>query len=467
MPWASVMGRGLQATDNGPTTKGKGQPTSLNSQTLSTVPVQSPIENRKSPIAVSLLTGGSDRPYVFGLASALLAKGVSLDLIGSDELDFREFQDKPGLNFLNVYGGPQPGAGPIGKAFRILRSYANLVRYATTAKREIFHILWNNKFEYFDRTALMLYYRVLGKKIVLTAHNVNARKRDSRDSLLNRLTLGIQYKVAHHVFVHTEKMKTELVEEFGVRHAKVSVIPLGINDHAPRTGLTPAAARRRLGIADGEKTILFFGRFTPYKGLEVLIAAFRKIAVPGNRYRLIIAGSQDRHVSYWRGIENSIREDVQSGRMLIRAERIPDEETEVYFKAADVVALPYRAIYQSGVLCTAYSFGLPVVAADVGSLKDDVVEGETGFVFKPEDADDLARTIERYFESDVYRNLNKRRTAIREFAAQRHSWNVVSDITVNIYASLLESGSQRQEARDERQGIRDKRREPRDTRLAS
>ena len=68
--------------------------------------------------------------------------------------------------------------------------YAKLIRYAATAKPRIFHILWNNKFEFFDRTLLMLYYRLLGKKIVLTVHNVNAGRRDSKDTRLNRLTLA-------------------------------------------------------------------------------------------------------------------------------------------------------------------------------------------------------------------------------------------------------------------------------------
>ena len=95
--------------------------------------------------------------------------------------------------------------------------YARLIRYAATAKPRIFHILWNNKFESFDRTLLMLYYKVLGKKIVLTVHNVNAGRRDSKDTRLNRLTLRIQYRLADHIFVHTEKMKRELIEEFGVR----------------------------------------------------------------------------------------------------------------------------------------------------------------------------------------------------------------------------------------------------------
>ena len=99
---------------------------------------------------------------------------------------------------------------------------------------------------------------------------------------------------------------------------------------------------------------------------------------------------------------------MQRGRILLRAEFIPDDETEVYFKAADVLVLPYRHIYQSGVLFLGYSFGLPVLAADVGSLKDEIVEGKTGFVFRPEDPVDLARTIERYFASDLYAELNSR-----------------------------------------------------------
>ena len=84
-----------------------------------------------------------------------------------------------------------------------------------------------------------------------------------------------------------------------------------------------------------------------------------------------------------------------------------------------------------------HSFGLPVIAADVGSLKDDIVEGQTGFVFRPEDPADLAKAIERYFASDLYANLNSRRQEIRDYATERHSWDVVARITMNVYAGLL------------------------------
>jgi D-inositol-3-phosphate glycosyltransferase len=388
-------------------------------------------------VAVALLTGGGDRPYVFGLTTALMSKGVALDVIGSDELDLPELQGKSRVNFLNLRGDQREDASFSAKVLRVSRYYAKLIRYAAAAKPRIFHILWYNKFELFDRTLLMLYYKLLRKKIVLTAHNVNTARRDSKDTRLNRLTLGIQYHLADHIFVHTEKMKLELIEQFGAKESSVTVIPFGINNSVPNTGLTPAGARQRLGIRNAERTILFFGRIKPYKGLEYLVAAFREILARSEDYRLIIVGRPFNCERYWTVIRESIREDVERGRVLLREDFIPDEETEVYFKAADVLALPYRDIYQSGVLFLAHSFGLPVLAADVGSLKDEIVDGKTGFVFTPEDPLDLARTIERYFASDLYADLNNRRQEIRDYATERHSWDVVTQMTMSVYAGLL------------------------------
>ncbi len=389
-------------------------------------------------IAVSLLTGGSDRPYVFGLTTSLMSRGAALDLIGSDELDHPDFHDKPGVDFLKLRGSQRPDASFVGKVFRISTYYAKLIGYAATAKPRVFHILWNNRFEYFDRTVLMLYYKLLGKKIVFTAHNVNGDRRDSKDTRLNRLTLRIQYRLADHIFVHTEKMKRELSEEFGVQGRRITVIPFGINNSVLNTRLTPGEAKQRLGIRDGERTILFFGRIAPYKGLEYLIAAFRQALAQRDDYRLIIAGRPDRCEGYWKTIREGIRDEVQRERILLKAEFIPDDETEIYFKAADVFVMPYRDIYQSGVLFTGHRFGLPVLAADVGSLKDDIVDGKTGFVFKPEDPVDLANAIQRYFASDLYADLNSRRQGIRDYAMERHSWDTVAQLTMSVYARLLQ-----------------------------
>jgi glycosyltransferase involved in cell wall biosynthesis len=120
-----------------------------------------------------------------------------------------------------------------------------------------------------------------------------------------------------------------------------------------------------------------------------------------------------------------------------RIEYIPDEETELYFKAADILVLPYTHIFQSGVLFLGYSFGLPVIATKVGSLAEDIIEGRTGFLCTPCDPVDLAKAIERYFESDLYKDLQARRQEIRDFANARHSWEIVGQMTRNVYAELL------------------------------
>jgi len=393
---------------------------------------------RSPEFSVSLLTGGSDRPYVYGLTNALSSIGVTVDLIGSDELDEPDLRNRAGVRFLNLRGDQRPNANLIAKIYRILAYYSRLIRYAATAKPKIFHILWNNKFEMFDRTLLTLYYRLLGKAVVLTAHNVNKLKRDSTDTALNRLTLRIQYRLANHVFVHTPKMKSELMKEFGVPTGRITVIPFGINNSVPDTNLSPKVAKERLGIRENQKTILFFGRIKPYKGLEYLIAAFQRLVRRHDDYQLIIAGQLEKGSErYWESIQREIQEYVETGQIIPRIEFIPDGEIEVYFKGADVLVLPYREIFQSGVIFLGYSFGLPVLAADVGSLKEEIVEGETGFAFKPDDPVDLAQTITRYFASGLFADLSSRRKRIQDLATKRHSWEVVSQATANVYSDLL------------------------------
>jgi len=389
-------------------------------------------------IEVGLLTGGFDRPYAFGLAMALAAKGVRMDVIGSDEVDSPEMHTTPCVNFLNLQGDPRERTSFARKLWRLMVFYTRLMRYAATAKPQILHILWNSKVLLFDRTVLMLYYRLLGKKVALTAHNVNAARRDAKDSWLNRLSLKIQYRLVDHIFVHTERMKSELLEEYGVGRKAITVIPSGINNAVPDTDLAPARAKQRLGIGAGESTILFYGAVRPYKGVEHLVAAFQKLAPKRENYRLIIAGeSKKESALYLRDLQEAIAADPSHERVIQRIEFIPDSETELYFKAADVLVLPYTAVFQSGVLFLAYSFGLPVIATDVGSFRDDIIPGETGYLCRPCDPADLAGAIETYFESELFRRLDRHRQEIRDYARARNSWDVVGEKTCAVYSQLL------------------------------
>jgi glycosyltransferase involved in cell wall biosynthesis len=390
------------------------------------------------PVEVGLLTGGSDKPYAFGLAMALLSKGVRLDFIGSDDVDSPELHTNPNLTFLKLRGDQTPDASFAAKTWRILLYYARLIRYVSTARPGILHILWNNRFQTFDRTVLMLYYKLQRKRLALTAHNVNAARRDGHDSWLNRITLRIQYRLADHIFVHTDKMKTELLADFGVPERDVTVVPFGINNAVPHTSLTPAEAKRRLGLEPGTQTVLFFGRIAPYKGLDLLVAAVERLATARPRLRLIIAGKAANQG--YEGYVDTVRQAIVSSairdRVIERIEFIPDADTEVYFKAADALVLPYTEVFQSGVLFLAYSFGLPVIATSVGSFSDDIVEGQTGYLARSSDPADLAAAIDTYFSSDLFENLDSRRVRIANDANARHSWDEVGDRTVDVYAHL-------------------------------
>jgi D-inositol-3-phosphate glycosyltransferase len=387
----------------------------------------------------ALMTGGVDRPYAYGLSMALVAKNVHMDVIGNDALDSAEMHTTPNLRFLNLWPTRSAKRNSLTRLSRMLSHYRSLIRYAAAARPRVFHILWNSKIQFFDRTLLMLYYKALGKRVALTAHNVNQARRDSQDTWLNRITLRIQYHLTDHIFVHTQKMKDELMEEFGVAGQAVTVIRHPINNAFSDTELTPSEAKRQLGLEEGNKTLLCFGRIKPYKGIEYLLSAFQKLASQDGQYRLIIAGEvQKGNEMYMDSLMQIMAGEIGNGQVILRTQFIPDEDMEVYLKAADVLVLPYKDIFQSGVLFLGYSFGLPVIVTDVGSFREEVVEGETGYLCRPGDSEDLAKKIETYFASDLYRNLGLNRKVIKDYADIHHSWAAAAELTRKAYEGMLE-----------------------------
>jgi glycosyltransferase involved in cell wall biosynthesis len=386
---------------------------------------------------VAILTGGGDRPYALGLAATLIGQGVAFDFIASDELDDPGLHRSPLVHFFNLRKEMRSNVLAVRKVVRVLLYYWRLVVYAATATPKLFHILWNNKFAIVDRVLLMLYYRALGKRIVFTVHNVNAAWRDSSDTFLNRLTLRIQYHLCDHLFVHTEQMRRELRNCFAVADAKISVIPFGINCTVPTTDLTSVDARQELGLNSRQKAVLFFGNIAPYKGLEYLVEAMALLVSKDPSYRLVIAGRPKNCASYWEEIQRRISSLGLHHYIVKRIEYVSDVDTEIYFKAADVLVLPYAHIFQSGVLFLGYNFGLPAIASDVGSLKEDVIEGKTGFVCKARDPVGLSKSIETYFSSELYRRLETCRREIADFATAKYSWTKVGEITRAVYTGLL------------------------------
>ena len=172
--------------------------------------------------------------------------------------------------------------------------------------------------------------------------------------------------------------------------------------------------------------------------------ALTALAGKDKAYRLVIAGRpQTKNCGrYWERLARRISHTNLRSHVISRIECIPDQDTEIYFKAADVLILPYTYIFQSGVLFLAYNFGLPVIATDVGSFRDEIVQGRKGFLCLPKDPEALAAAIEAYFASDLYHSLAARRPEIRQSARERHSWEIVGSILRHVYSTLIRSNSE-------------------------
>ncbi|MFW5663128.1 MAG: glycosyltransferase, partial [Bacteroidota bacterium] len=131
-------------------------------------------------------------------------------------------------------------------------------------------------------------------------------------------------------------------------------------------------AREKLNIPVDKKVLLFFGFIRNYKGLDLAIEAIKDLP---DDYLLVIAGESYGNYEKYRqmadsyGITHKVRQEIRY---------ISDDEVPYFFGAADVCLLPYKSATQSGITGIAYHFDLPVIATDVGGLKETVKDMETG-----------------------------------------------------------------------------------------
>jgi len=391
-------------------------------------------------VKVALLTGGKDPHYARGLVRKLAERGVRIALVGHDELaDIADVGNVP-VDFHNLAGSLAPDDGPLAKVWRVLSYYGRLLAFAARTDAGLFHILWFRKFPFLERILLIAYFKLLGKRLAFTAHNVDDEARDGRRrTATNRLSLLFLYRSVDHIFVHTQQMRLELLEEFGVSERKVTVVPYGINDAVPGAAVSRAEARQQLGLGSDERVLLFFGNIAPYKGVEDLLRALASLVHEDGHFTLILAGRvKDKTCdTYWAQLESLIEELRLSKYIRKEIRYIPDGYIGLLFKASDVSVLPYRRIYQSGVLALSYAQGVPVIAADVGSLREDILEGVTGLLFKPGDALDLAAKIRSYFVNDLFKDPETRERRTTEYGGERFSWKTNAERTYAVYEQLL------------------------------
>lgn len=194
-------------------------------------------------------------------------------------------------------------------------------------------------------------------------------------------------------------------------------VPAGRMDEIPHGELS--YYKRVAGEGQGMKaassrTILFFGRITEYKGIEVLLQAFER--VQGDDIRLQIVGDGD--FSPYRRLAD------QSNRVEVINRWVVEEEVASFFEAASLVVLPYTSASQSGVLALAASFGLPVIATRVGGLPEQITHEQTGLLVPPGDPAALAQAIQHLLDQPAYAaQLGQQLQLVQ---SRSHSWDQIA-----------------------------------------
>ncbi len=163
----------------------------------------------------------------------------------------------------------------------------------------------------------------------------------------------------------------------------------------PRMSREEAAAL--LGTDPDKKTLLFFGLIREYKGLDILLEAFRDL--PGE-YQLIVAGEPYGSFDKYQDIIDSL---PGKDRVHVFPDYIRDSEVKKFFSAADLAVLPYRSATQSGISAIAYHFDLPMVVTDVGGLKGTIGDRGTGIVAPEPSPRAIREEILRYFADPTLR----------------------------------------------------------------
>lgn len=386
---------------------------------------------------ISILNAGQQTDYLYGIVSGLSEiPSLEIEVVDSDS-SVGVIDSFPRTTLFNLRGDNLSAQSLFTKAWHIGKYYLRLLWYTAHTQSEIFHIQWENSITLFDRTILILYYKMFGKKLVHTAHNIYKDARDGRTTFLRQISLKAMYHLMDCVIVHTQKMKEELCSLFHVSPEKVVVIPHGINNRIPRRGISQKDARGKLGIELTAHAILFFGQIDEYKGVEKLIDAVSLLVKENPAVVLIIAGKPKRQLKYTAKLKLQAVNIIPENNILFRLQFIPVDEVETYFAAADCLVLPYKNIFQSGVIFLAYRFGLPIIATDIGSFREDVIDGVTGFICKPNNVEDMAEKLNFFFDSNLFRQCEKTRAHIIELTEQKYSWSNIGRQTYEVYVRVM------------------------------
>ena|SRR5215211_218547 len=355
-------------------------------------------------------------PYDRSLCAALARAGVEVELLTSRFAHgpvppAEGYRVREGFYHRSGARGPQ---GPARRVLKLAEHAADMLRYRRDGGgAHIVHYQWLPVPAVDSRLLPDARPRLLTAHGILREEAWRERPRRGLRRLLGRMDA---------VVALSEHGRRRLFAA-GVRPERVRVIPHGALDYLTRLP-DEAELPAELAAVD-HPVILCFGLIRPYKGVDVLLEAFRSL----REAELWVVG-RPLGMSLAR-----LRELAATAPGTVRfvPRFVADPEIPAYFRRADLVVLPHRDADQSGVLFAALAFAKPVVMSDVGGFPE-VAEHGAGRLVPPGDADALAEALDELLSDPDGRE--RLAAAAAAAAAGPYSWDAIARQTIALYREL-------------------------------
>ncbi|MGI8922206.1 MAG: glycosyltransferase family 4 protein [Solirubrobacteraceae bacterium] len=351
-------------------------------------------------------------PYDHALCAALAAAGADVELITSP-FAYGPVPEARGYGVREAFYRHSVGApgSRLRLATKLAQHAPDMARYRRAARAaDVVHFQW------LPVQPLDAHLLPRGRPRVLTAHDLLPREpRPGQRSAQRRL-----YRRMDAVVVHSEYGRGRLVDGLGIDPAHVHVIPHGAFDYLVAQPDERALPQELAAVE--RPVVLCFGLVRPYKGIDVLIEAWRAI----EDAELWIVGLPKMDIAALRAAATA------SVRFVARF--ISDAELPAYFRRADLVVLPYREIDQSGVLSTALAFGKPTVLSAVGGFPEVAAAGAAQLV-APADPAALRAALVALLGDEAARE--RLAVGARAAAAGTYGWDQIARRTLALYRALL------------------------------
>jgi glycosyltransferase involved in cell wall biosynthesis len=356
-------------------------------------------------------------PYDRALSAALARAGADVELLTSRFL-YGPVPAAEGYAVNELFYRRSTARGleaPGRRAFKLAEHIPDMLRLRGALDADVVHYQW---LTVPGLDAALLPAR---RPRVMTAHYVLPPQPGRRQLTSARRAFGAMDAV----IAHSEHGAARLRKEVGLEPDRVRVIPHGAFDYLTRLE-DEAPLPAELEGAEGP-VVLFFGLLRPYKGVDVLLEAFAEL----EGAELWIVGNPRMDVAPLRALARRAPGTV---RFLTRF--VEDAELPAILRRADLLALPYRDVEQSGVLYAGLAFGLPMILSAVGGFPEIAAEGSAVTV-PPGDAAALAAELQRLVGDEGARGELSR--AALAAASGPYSWDTVARRTLDLYEELLEA----------------------------